>query len=189
MKKLLLNVVAIVALSASLVSCNGGGGGYYYQATNHYNCYPVYDYWGYYMYDECYWEYYSTTGEKISSELDIVSEVSDIEALKLERMSVHYAEKFELSQDQALKVAKNVRDFSALEDRSESDIADFAQKLYGVNPTAVVSAIGKAQVGQNAELESLIDSAAANFNTSKENTKALIKELHGNALEANGINL
>lgn len=24
----------------------------------HYNCYPVYDYWGYYLYDDCYWEYY-----------------------------------------------------------------------------------------------------------------------------------
>lgn len=24
----------------------------------HYNCYPVYDNWGYYLYDDCYWEYY-----------------------------------------------------------------------------------------------------------------------------------
>lgn len=24
----------------------------------HYNCYPVYDYWGYYLYDDCYWENY-----------------------------------------------------------------------------------------------------------------------------------
>jgi len=24
----------------------------------YYNCYPVYDYWGYYLYDDCYWEYY-----------------------------------------------------------------------------------------------------------------------------------
>lgn len=24
----------------------------------HYNCYPTYDYLGYYLYDDCYWEYY-----------------------------------------------------------------------------------------------------------------------------------
>lgn len=24
----------------------------------YYNCYPVYDYEGYYLYDDCYWEYY-----------------------------------------------------------------------------------------------------------------------------------
>ncbi|GAA4949178.1 hypothetical protein GCM10023314_23110 [Algibacter agarivorans] len=24
----------------------------------YYNCYPVYDYRGYYLYDDCYWEYY-----------------------------------------------------------------------------------------------------------------------------------
>ncbi|WNH08137.1 fibronectin type III domain-containing protein [Thalassobellus suaedae] len=24
----------------------------------YYNCYPVYDSWGYYLYDDCYWEYY-----------------------------------------------------------------------------------------------------------------------------------
>lgn len=28
------------------------------QLEGHYNCYPVYDYWGYYLYDDCYWEYY-----------------------------------------------------------------------------------------------------------------------------------
>ena len=26
------------------------------QLRTEYNCYPVYDYWGNYMYDDCYWE-------------------------------------------------------------------------------------------------------------------------------------
>jgi hypothetical protein len=86
-----------------------------------------------------------------------------------------------------MKVARNIQDLSALQDRSEEDLADFAQKLYGVNPNDVISAVGKAQVGDNAELETLIDSIE--FNTSSANKKALIKELHGNALKANGINL
>ncbi len=177
-------------MATALVSCGGDGGSdSSYEPSYHYNCYAVYDEYGYYMYDECYWEYYNVAGEKVQSELDLVAEVSDIETLKLEKLAGHYADKFELSQDQAMKVAKNVQDFTTLEDRTEEDMADFAQKLYGVNPSDVVSAVGKAQVGENTELDALIESAAANFNTSKENTKALIKELHGNALELNGIEL
>ncbi|MFB6342483.1 hypothetical protein ACE1ET_12200 [Saccharicrinis sp. FJH62] len=30
---------------------------YFVKADWYYNCYPVYDYWGYYLYDDCYWEY------------------------------------------------------------------------------------------------------------------------------------
>lgn len=186
--KMLLGKLAILAtMSASLVGCNGGSSSTYYQPDYHYNCYSVYDSWGYYLYDECLWEYYNVAGEMVKSELDIVAEVSDIEAFKLERMAVHYAEKFSLSTEEGMKVAKNVKDLSALEDRTETDLADFAQKLYGVNPSDVISAVGKAQVGQNTELEALVDSI--NFETSSANKKALIKELHGNALKANGIDL
>ncbi|GAA4891859.1 hypothetical protein GCM10023311_15340 [Flaviramulus aquimarinus] len=37
----------------------------------HYNCYAVYDYWGYYLYDDCYWEYYATdTWVRLGSVID-----------------------------------------------------------------------------------------------------------------------
>ncbi len=182
------NTLVLITLSLSFIACHRSSDGHY-EPSYHYNCYDYYDSWGYYSHTECYYEYYNVAGEKVSSELDIVAEVSDIESFKLERMAQRYAEKFELSQDQALKVAKNVNDFNALEDRSEQDIADFAQRLYGVNPTEVVSAVGKAQVGENDELEALIDSAAKNFNTSRENTKALIKELHSAELNDLGVKL
>lgn len=190
MKKLIMNTIAIATLTGSMVSCTGGGGGgYYYEPDWWYNCYPVYDSWGYYLYDDCYWEYYNVAGEKVKAELDITAEVADIETFKLNRMAVHYAEKFGMSNDQALKVAKNVQDFTALKDRTEADIADFAGRLYGINPTEMVSAVSAAQVGNNEALDKLVGEAAANFNISTESTKALIQELHGNALEAAGINL
>lgn len=187
MKNILGKFALIGVLATTLVSCDDGDSGYYYQPDWHYNCYAVYDSWGYYLYDDCYWEYYNLAGELEKSELDIVAEVSDMEQFKLERMATHYSEKFSLSAEEGMKVAKNIQDLSALEDRNESDLADFAQKLYGVNPSEVVSAVGKAQVGNNAELETLIDSI--NFETSSENKKALVKELHGNALKASGIEL
>ncbi len=102
------------------------------------------------MYDECYWEYYNQDGS-LAQELDISGEVADREALVLSKTLNVYAEKFSLSADQAMKIAKNVKDFGALQDRSEADIADFAQKLYGVNPSEIVSAVANAQVGNNAK--------------------------------------
>ncbi len=184
MKNLLTKLAMLSVLGVTLVSCNGSVS---VGTDSEYVCYPVYDSWGYYLYDDCYWEYYNVSGDVVSKELDIAAAVSDVEQFKLERMSKHYAEKFSMSADEAMQVSKNVLDLNALEDRNAEDYADFAVKLYGVNPSEVVSAVGKAQMGQNAELNSLIDSI--DFSISSQNKKALIKELHGNALKANGIEL
>jgi hypothetical protein len=187
MKKALLNLMVLLGILGGLVSCNTTVGGGYYTPAWYYNCYPVYDYWGYYMFDECYWEYYNTDGSLL--EKDLVAEVSDKEAVLLEKLTNVYAEKFSLSTEAAAKVAKNVSDFSALTDRSEADVADFAQKLYGVNPSEIVSAVSSAQVGNNEEMDSVIDKASLILGTDSANMKAIVKELHGKALEASGIEL
>lgn len=188
MRTALIKLLTLLMVLGSFASCNVTTTTTVYQPQWWYNCYPVYDYWGYYQYDECYWEYYNDSGS-VAKELDMVGEVADKEQLILEKTAQHYADKFNLSAEQGLKIAKNAADFTALEDRSASDIADFAQKLYGVNPSEIISAVSSAQVGENAELESVVEKAAQNFNTSKENMKAIVKELHGKALEDNGIEL
>ena len=187
MKKTLVKLMVMLGLLSGLVSCDSSTNVSVYEPSWHYNCYPVYDYWGYYLYDDCYWEYYNTDGSLL--EKDLVANVADKEALLLEKLTGVYAEKFSLSTDAAAKVAKNVSDFSALADRSSSDLADFAQKLYGVNPTEIVSAMSNAQVGNNAELDSVIDQASSTLGTNSENMRAIVKELHGKALEASGIEL
>jgi len=186
MKNALVKMMLMLGLLSGLVSCTGTTVTYY-EPSYHYNCYPVYDYWGYYLWDECYWEYYNTDGSLL--EKDLVSEVADKEAVLLDKLTSVYAEKFSLSTEAAQKVAKNVSDFSALSERTPDDIADFAERLYGVNPSEIISAVGSAQVGNNAELDAVIEKASANLGTNSTQTKALIKELHGKALEANGIEL
>lgn len=184
MKTMIAKLLVLLSLAATLVGCHQTS----YEPTYHYNCYPVYDTWtGYYLYDDCYWEYYNVAGEITNSELDMGEVVGMTEQKMIERAGSYYSEKFSLSVDEGIKVATNARDLSTLGDRSESDIADFAQSLYGVNPMDVVSAVGKAQVGLGSDLDALIDNI--DFNTSSENKKALIMELHGNALQANGIDL
>lgn len=187
MTKKFLALIALVAMSTSLVSCNSSTR-VTYEPDWYYNCYPVYDYDGYYLYDDCFYEYYNADGS-MTQELDLTAEVADVEALVLEKTASVYADKFSLSNDQAMKIAKNVTDFSALSERTETDIAEFAQKLYGINPSQVISAVASAQVGMNADLDAVIEEAAANFNTSSDNMKAIVKELHGKALEESGISL
>ena len=187
MKNTLVKLMVLLGLLSGLASCNTTTTTTYYEPTWHYNCYPVYDYWGYYMYDDCYWEYYNKDGSVL--EKDLVSNVADKEAVLLEKLTNVYADKFALSTEAAEKVAKNVTDFSALTDRSEADIADFAEKLYGVNPSEIISAVSGAQVGNNTELDLVIDKASANLGTNSESMRSIVKELHGKALEANGIEL
>ena len=183
MKKKIAKLMTVLAMTMGFVSCDVtvSGGTYY-------DCIDYYDYWGWYLYTECGWYYYDQNGTQ-SFALDMVSDVAVKESVALNKTAEIYAEKFSLSNDKALQIAKNIKDITALEDRSAADLADFAQKLYGVNPSEVVDAVSAAQVGNNAALDSVISEAAANFNTDQETMKEIVKELHGQALQYNGIEL
>lgn len=187
MKKLLLSIMlAFTFLSCETSTTTTTTGDY--TPTPYYTCQYVWDTWtGNYIY-ACFWVYYSEDGQE-EHELDLAADVADNDALILERNASIYAEKFSLSTEQAIKIAKNVKDLNALEDRSFDDIADFAQKLYGVNTTEIVSAVSKAQVGDYSEFDAVIKRSAKNFNTSSATMKAIIKELHGKALSIHGIEL
>ncbi len=152
-----------------------------YSPSYYYDCY--YDYWGFYVCDTY---YYNGDGTQETSR-DMVTDIAQTEAQLLKAQAKHYASKFSLSEEQGAKIAKTVSDFNAIKDRSEKDLADFAQRLYGVNPSSIVSAVGAAQVGYNAQLNSLVNEAAKNFNTTSDNMKSIVKSLHGKMLESQGI--
>lgn len=189
MKKFALSL----ALLTSLIGCNGDGtivepGDGTYTPLPQYTCQYVWDTWtGNYIH-ACFWVYYSEDGSSVQ-ELDIVADVADKESLTITKTASIYAQKYSLSHDQAMKIAKNVYDLSTLEDRSINDLADFAEKLYGVNTTELISAISNAQVGNNKNMDKLIEKAAVEFSTSTQTMKAIIQDLHKEALDASGINL
>ena len=178
MKKL-VKTAALLGVLGSFAACHGGSNTDYY-------CYTEYDYYGN-PYTVC--EEYYFASESAVRELDMAARVADTQEQKLEIAGLRFAEKYNLAADQGYKIAKNIADFTALQDRSNSDLADFAEKLYGVNPSEVISAVGQAQVGMNGELESVIEKAAGNFNTDTTTMKEIIKDLHGKALSDNGIDL
>jgi hypothetical protein len=143
-------------------------------------CWDCGDDWGWY--DE-------NQRQNGSHSTDIMGDVSDKEKAKLKRASEFYANKFNLSADQGLKIAKTMQDFKALEKRTATDLAEFAQKLYGLNPEEILTSVGSAQVGDHSKLDQAIEKAASNFNTTSENMKTIIRDLHGKALKDNGIEL
>lgn len=187
MKKLMMTLMSmIMVVSCETTTCTENCN--VYTPTPYYTCDYVWDTWtGNYTY-ACFWVYYSEDGSYVQ-ELDMVADAADVQALAIEKSAQAYAQKYSLSLSQGLKIAKNVAHVNSLKDRSVADLADFAQKLYGVNPTDLISALSSAQVGNNTEMDNLIKNSAVEFNTSKENMKFIIKDLHKSALEASGIKL
>lgn len=179
-------------LLVSLVSCNGttttDTGSGTYTPTPYYTCQYVWDQWSANYIYACFWVYYSEDGSSVE-ELDMVADVADRENLIINKTASIYAEKYSLSLEQSTKIAKNVYDLSNLKDRSMEDLADFAQKLYGVNTTELITAISAAQVGDNQAMDQLIEKAAREFSTSAENMKNIINDLHREALIDSGIKL
>jgi hypothetical protein len=86
-------------------------------------------------------------------------------------------------------MAKVVADFSKLKDRTDADLAQFAERLYGINTQQLASAVSNAQVGDNSKLNEVISQAADNFQTSRENMKEIVNYMHGKALREAGVNL
>lgn len=175
-KKMSLALVAASMAVASTGCYTYTSGPSYYQ-----DCY--YDYYGYYYCDTYYYNGDGTTD--VSK--DITTDIAQVEQAKLDNAAKHYASKFSLSAEQGMKIAKTIADFNTVQNRSDSDVSDFAQRLYGVNPAEIASAVGQAQAGNNAKLNEVVASAAKNFNTSSDNMKSIVKTLHGTMLEKNGI--
>jgi hypothetical protein len=139
--------------------------------------------YGYYV---CDYYYYNADGTTDTSR-DVITDVANADEERVAAVAKHYAEKFNLSDEQGLKLARTVTDYQTLQNRTEQDLADFAQRLYGVNPAEIVSAVSSAQVGDASKLNSLVTEAAQNFNTTPDNMKEIIKNLHGKALEEQGV--
>jgi hypothetical protein len=172
---------------------------YYSNYAGDFEYYSSYYYGGTYYYDV--WVsrtgivYDSWSGDALNkandfaSGRDVITDVAVAEEKALQSAGSYYATKFGLSDDQGLKIAKTLNDFATLQSRSEQDIADFTQRLYGVNFNTLKPALDAATLGDNQPLEAVIDEAAQNFGTSPETMRGVVKSLHNKLLDEAGINL
>jgi hypothetical protein len=182
MKKSLL--AAVFAGAAALTGCDVGVSASYYDPY----CYYQYDPWyGYDVYVCDSYYYYGNGTQEVSR--DIIEDVARKDEILVEKAGAFYAKKFQLGAEEGMKMAKIVRDFNLIQDRSAKDVEAFAEKLYGVNSNKLMEAVSSAQAGNNQKLDGVLGEAAVNFGTSKENMKEIVKTLHGNLLKQNGISL
>jgi hypothetical protein len=120
----------------------------------------------------------SSLGTEYSSR-DLLSEIATDDDTRIDAAGVRYAHRFALSDEQGFQLARMIRDYSAIRNRSESDMADFAKRLYGVDPAEIVSAVAAAQLGERENLNALITDAARHFGTTPEIMKTIARDLHG----------
>lgn len=144
------------------------------------DCYSCGDDWGWY--DDA----QVATGNHST---DIMGDVASVQNSRLNRASAFYTNKFNLSEEQGKKLAKTLQDFQLLKKRTGTDLVEFSQKLYGLNPEEIITSVSAAQVGNNAELDKLINKAAKNFETTSQNMRKIIKTIHKSVLKENGIEL
>ena len=184
-------MLLLALMSLGLVSCNTTtGGGYVYTPSWYYNCYAVYDSWGYYLWDECYWEYYSADKELVAkSSKNIIKNANDKETALLNFAGEFYANKFNLSKESGLKIAKTLNDYNALQSRTSEDLANFASELYGTNPSDLLKAVSAAQRGNNTALKAQIADAAVVYDTDSETMEAIVEELSAKGLKELNIEL
>ena len=151
--------------------------------SSNYSCY--YDFWGNYV---CTYYNYASDGS-VESSRDIITDVANAQEQHVAVIAEHYVQKFNLSDEQGMKLAQSTVDFNLLENRTEQDMADFARRLYGVDPSEIVAAVGSAQAGDRTKLNKLVDEAAANFGTTPETMKNIVRAFHAKALAEQGVSL
>jgi hypothetical protein len=144
---------------------------------------------GQFGWNDCQTYYYSADGYIEAESRDMITDIAQAEETLLASHGKHLADKYALSEDQGVRMARVLRDYQALQTRSGQDQADFAQRLYGIEPSRIVEAAGLAQAGETAKLERLVEQAARSFETTPENMKRIVRDLHGALLKDQGITL
>jgi hypothetical protein len=128
------------------------------------------------------------SGEEPSTR-DILTEIDQSDEEALQSRAQSFTEQYFLSEEQALGLAQAVRDYTQLRERTAQDLEEFALRVYGINSFEIAQALGQAQLGNPVPLNDLIEKSAQHFGTSASTMRALVDELHGQALRDHGIEL
>lgn len=88
-----------------------------------------------------------------------------------------YALRYQLSEDVALRAARTLNDWNKIaksRSRTESDVIDFAERLYGVDIRLVQNAL---QDEDDEALSLHLETAARSWNTSPENMRRILRKV------------
>jgi hypothetical protein len=123
------------------------------------------------------------------SSRDILSEIQGADEQEISEQGERFAARFALTTEQGVRVIRAARDWSLLQERSAQDLEEFSQRVYGVHPAQIASAMEHADLGNRGELEQIMKTAASHFGTDPGTMKEIVEELHSEALREAGIDL
>ncbi|HRK07089.1 MAG TPA: hypothetical protein PLZ57_04920 [Pseudobdellovibrionaceae bacterium] len=113
---------------------------------------------------------------------DFAADVAELEQNAVKTAGEFFAAKYQLDAATGMKVARALNDWATIgkdRARTERDIADFTQRLYGVDFNKVKGALAEAMKGERGEMEALVDQAATNWSTTPETMKEILKTWYG----------
>jgi hypothetical protein len=109
---------------------------------------------------------------------DLLGEAADLEAQAIEGAGASLASRFALASDRAVEIARTLNDWAVLgksRARTQQDVADYAQKIYGVSATAAQAALASAEsTGDKTALNALNQQVAAYWGTNPETSQAIL---------------
>lgn len=118
---------------------------------------------------------------------DFEADVAKAEKNVVMKAAQHFQAKYELTADTSMKVARILHDWAKIgkdRARTEKDIADFTQRLYGIDLNQVKNALAEVQKGEKKAFENLVDETATNWGTTPETMKEILKTWYGDQLDS-----
>jgi len=168
-----------------------------------------YDYWSYtdsYGYRQGYegYAWLSSTGilydeygnalnemdQDQAQSADVISQAAQKEEQMAQKVGKAFAQKYALAEDAGVSIAKTLQDWAVLgkdRARTESDVADFSQRLYGVSLDQAKSALVNALKGNKDSLDELNVDVAAHWGTSPETSKAILSQWYQDEMSQLGV--
>jgi hypothetical protein len=117
---------------------------------------------------------------------DVISAASAQETQMVHIAAKNLSGQYALSESSSIQITRSLNDWATLgrdRARTEADVADFAERLYGVSATKVSQALDLAtQTHSLKPLEDLNVDVAAYWNTSPEVSKIILKKWYGGQL-------
>ncbi len=117
--------------------------------------------------------------EKKSEGRDHVGDVNEAAEKVIASAALNLSEKYTLSLETSKHVARTLNDYAIIgEDRArtQADVANTTQKLYGIDVSEVKVALAKAKEGDLAALDAAAEKGASNWGTTPETFKAIQKD-------------
>jgi hypothetical protein len=122
-----------------------------------------------------------------SDSRDLLGQAADLEAAAVDASGKTLAGKFALADDRAIEIARTLNDWAVLgksRSRTGKDVADFSQKLYGVNLDSAKSALAEAAQGKLDDLTAVNKQVAAYWGTNPETSQAILSTWYAGQYKA-----